>query len=332
MHKKIIIRCDAAESPIIGTGHLYRSILIYKYLKKKLNLYNKEILLIVKNKDKFTISDKILKSEKIKFLPINTKIKDYSNQEINYINKFTSNLLIIDRWGSINKNSINMLKKKHKKIILIDDGSKFKKLVNLSLNPLKLNNKKTKNNFSGHNYNILPSFFHKKKNNKNIRKSIFIFFGGYDRKKLTSFILKKLSTISVEFTLIIHEKYKKITKNLKNKIQFYNNKGHYKKLQKSDIVICSGGLSMFDAIFFNKFTICFPQYKHQSVNINILSKKKVVEKLNKRKIKNLKNIIYSYYENNDKIKELQKRQKKIINERSIQKTLNLIRKCYEKRY
>ena len=89
---------------------------------------------------------------------------------------------------------------------------------------------------------------------------------------------------------------------------------------------------MFDAIFFNKFTICFPQYKHQSVNINILSRKKVVEKLNKRKIKNLKSIIYSYYTNNAKIKELQRRQKKIINIGSIQKTLNLIRKCYEKRY
>ncbi len=330
MHKKVIIRCDAAEMPIIGTGHLYRCIVIYNFLKKKLNLSNKEIILIIKNKDKFSISNQILKSKKINFIAINSKIKNYSLNEINEINRFSSNLLIVDKWGSINKNCIYRIRKNHKKIVLLDDGSKNRNLVDLSLNSLKLTKNKIKNNFSGYNYSILPSYFEKNKYQKVVKKSIFIFFGGYDNKNLNQKLLKNLSLSKSKFRLIMHEKYQKMFKNRDINIKFYKSKDHYKNLKKSEIVICSGGLGMFDSIFFNKFTICIPQYRHQSININILNKKKIIKKLNVKKIKNVHKIIKSYYRNKANFSKLQKRQKKIINIRSIQNTLNLIYKCYEK--
>jgi len=42
MHKKIIFRADAANLSSIGTGNLYRSIIISEILKKKINLKKKK--------------------------------------------------------------------------------------------------------------------------------------------------------------------------------------------------------------------------------------------------------------------------------------------------
>ena len=97
MFKKIIIRCDAAELATVGTGHLYRSITIYKFLKKKFSLQKKDFLFIIKNYEKYKIAGKILQTNNINFYSIKKKVLDYSKQELNIINKFNSNLIIIDR-------------------------------------------------------------------------------------------------------------------------------------------------------------------------------------------------------------------------------------------
>ena len=40
---KILFRCDAANVPEIGTGHLFRCITIARYLKSRFNLKYKDI-------------------------------------------------------------------------------------------------------------------------------------------------------------------------------------------------------------------------------------------------------------------------------------------------
>jgi len=331
MHKKIIFRCDAGEIPETGTGHLYRSLVISKFLKKKFNLKKKDILFISKTKGKYKLSNNILKKNNIDFYPIKNQISDYSENEINELNDLSSDLLIIDRWGNIKKQNIMKLRKKHKKIILIDDGSNYRNLADLSLNPLKILKKKGDKNYVGYKYNILPSLIKKHKTEPNSSKTIFLFFGGYDHKKLMLKILKNLKKINLRFKILISEKYKQVIKKENGmKVEFYKNKDHYKNLIKSEITITSGGLAMFDSIFFNKFTICFPQYKHQAKNINILCKKKVITKMNLDNLHKLNDIIFFYYKNKREKKIIQKKQKKIINSKLMLRTLNLIYKCYEK--
>ena len=43
-------------------------------------------------------------------------------------------------------------------------------------------------------------------------------------------------------------------------------------MSTSDIILCSGGLTAFDAIYKNKITICIPQYEHQLKNLRVLNK------------------------------------------------------------
>ena len=44
-------------------------------------------------------------------------------------------------------------------------------------------------------------------------------------------------------------------------------------MNDSDLIICSGGLTMFDAINLNKITLVTSQYKHQKKNILRMKKK-----------------------------------------------------------
>ena len=48
MYKKIIFRCDAGEISGLGTGHLQRSITLFKILKKKFSLKKKRYFIYSK--------------------------------------------------------------------------------------------------------------------------------------------------------------------------------------------------------------------------------------------------------------------------------------------
>ena len=75
-----IFRVDAGNIPELGTGHIYRSIEIYKYLLKKGTKKDK-ILFIVKSLNKYSKCKKILLKNKIKFQSIGTNILDYNSNE-----------------------------------------------------------------------------------------------------------------------------------------------------------------------------------------------------------------------------------------------------------
>ncbi len=326
MRKKIIFRCDAGTISELGTGHLQRCITLSILLKKRFCLKKKDILFLIKTKDKHSISKKILNKNNFKFVSINNKIKDYSENEINLINNYKSNLIVIDRLGSINKKFIYDLKKNHKKILLFDDSSCNRDLVDLAINSLILNVKKSKKTLTGHQFNIVPGFLANKEKKSRYKRSqtIFISFGGYDKNNLTVKLVKNLLKSKINFNLFLNKKYKNLYKNNK-KIRFYNSKNYYKNLILSNLVISAGGLTMFDAIYFNKTIISIPQYKHQLRNINILSKKKVVYKLN---INNITKINFLLNNINQK-KFYQIGNNSILNSKLINKTLNKIYKQYE---
>ena len=125
---KIIFRCDAADIPELGTGHLYRSLIIANYLKNKFSIKDEHIGFLIKTDGKYKKSIKILKNHKFTILKLNSKIKDYSREEYLEFNKHKSNLLIIDRLGKINKNFFNKINNNFSKKIIIDEKAGWKKV------------------------------------------------------------------------------------------------------------------------------------------------------------------------------------------------------------
>ena len=81
----------------------------------------------------------------------------------------------------------------------------------------------------------------------------------------------------------------KLLKNIKSINLKNDQKKFYLNFNKADIVICSGGLTVFDAIYLNKIIIAIPQYNHQLINLKCLNKQKVcyLIKINRNFEKNL---------------------------------------------
>ena len=305
-----IFRVDAGNIPELGTGHIYRSIEIYKYLLKK-GIKKDKILFIVKSLNKYSKCKKILLKNKIKFQSIGTNILDFSVEELNFLNKFKSRVIIFDRMSEINRKFIKSLKENHNKIVGIDIKKKNNVKIDYFINPLnnKFNNKKKLLNFKN---NILPSYNYKKNKKKNYKinkiKKIFVFFGGYDFKKLE----KKIKKIKISNTKYIFSK-----------------KNFYSKMSTSDIILCSGGLIAFDAIYKNKITICIPQYEHQLKNLKVLNKQGIISLIKKNTFNGLKSTILNSVNLSKKEKNLIfKKQNKIISWHSQKKVLNNIYKLH----
>ena len=321
MQEKILFRCDAGTIKELGTGHLIRSISVADQLVSSKIIKKENILFLIKSKNKFLIAKKILNEENFRFKTLNNSIKDYSMEELNEILKNTFKVIIFDRLGKIKSNFINKLKLNKKKIICFDDNSKNRVKCDLSFNPLIFKTKyKKKNHFAGHAYNILPSqtLSIRKRKIKEIKK-IFLSFGGFDNKNLIK-IFKNISSLSKKYKFILNKKT--IKENFKSRLQFY------KIMNNCDLVLCAGGLTMFDAINLNKLVISIDQYAHQKNNINKLKKKGVVEYFDIKKVENVISLINSL---NIKSKINYKMKKILIYNKSqkFKTVINKIKNLYE---
>tara|TARA_B100001057_G_scaffold111913_2_gene110035 strand:- start:8984 stop:10012 length:1029 start_codon:yes stop_codon:yes gene_type:complete len=329
---EIIFRCDAGDLPELGYGHLYRSILLANFLKKKFFLPPEKILFIIKTNNKYSKSLNILKEYKFKIISLRPHIKDYSSDEIFFLQKFKANLIIIDRLGKLTKNFNYKLQANFKKKIIIDDSSSERKFFDLSLNPLIQNVPKYQGANIGYKYLILNQI---KKSKTKDQNNIFIFFGGYDKKKMSKRILKALNKIKLRFNIFVPESYKKLLIRIKSrhKIFFYKGKQYPVKLAGSKLAITAGGIGLFDAILNKKKIICIPQYEHQKINATKIFKKKAIKLLNFDDKKfNLKftKFFLEIYDNNSYQKKINAIHDKIVNLKMLNKTLNLISKVYEK--
>ncbi len=270
LNKKIIFRCDGGNINEIGTGHVYRCLAIANFfLKKKIN--KKNILFITKNKNCFKIGSDLIKNEGYKSYSPNKNNKLDKKVEIDTLNNFESELLIIDRLDNLKKNEILSLRKKHKKIILIDSSSKYIKLADLNLNPL------IKNNYSDKNFGIKYLILPQENNlNKKIKENkIFLFFGGYDKKKIFSKIVKSLNKFNFNLKICIEKKHIKNLKKYKNlSFNLINKKNFLSNLRSSKFAIISGGLILFLCLKYSIPSISIPQYRHQKKNIQRIARYK----------------------------------------------------------
>lgn len=327
---KIIFRCDAANISDLGTGHVFRSINIAHFLKKKFKLKKKQICFLIKFQNKFKVGYNLVKKNGYKIIKLDQKVSDYSSKEIRILNKYKSNLLIIDRLGKINLKFINKIKNNFKKKIILEDSSINRKKFDLSLNPLIRNIKTVKNSKIGFEYMLLkPNKPLKTKPSK--KNHVLLFFGGFDRKKYSIHVLKILNNLKFKLNIYMPEVYRKhlLDTSTFHKLIFFNNRNYLSKLKISNIIICSGGLGLFDSILINKKIICLPQYEHQKSNAKELSKKKAIHyfaRVNKNKILNTFMKIYDNQIYEKKIKSIHK---KIIDIKKLNRNYNLIGKIYE---
>jgi len=259
-NKKILFRCDAGFKNELGSGHLFRSITIARYLIKRFKLKSNQIVFIIRvNKSYYNTHD-ILKKYKFRVIKITKNITDYSAYEAKFLNQLNGELIVIDRLGKISRKFVNFALANFKKKIIIDDSSANRKFFDLTFNPLITNVKNYKNSFIGLKYFISPLYFYRQKN-RLLNRGIFIYLGNL---KDTNLVVKLLNIITQATNQPIYlpfdySKKFKLPK-IKNKFYFFKNHEYYTFMQNANLVIISGGMSLYDALFLKKKTICISKF------------------------------------------------------------------------
>ena len=208
-------------------------------------------------------------------------------------------------------------------------------MFDLSLNPLIQNVPSFKGSKIGYQYLILGNF---KENISKIKiqdNNIFIFFGGYDSKKLSIKIIKLLDKLDLKLSLILPLSYKDMFKRIrsKHKLVFFKSEKYLIELKKSNIAITAGGLGLFDAILNKKKIICIPQYKHQEINAKKIAKTNAINFIDSDKENFNKKFIMLFvkiYKDKRYLRKINAIQNKIINIKKVNNTLRLISNIYDK--
>ena len=275
LKNKVVFRCDAANNPRIGTGHLLRCLNLAQHLSRRYKINPRNIIFICKTDNEFQLSKELLTGKKFILKKINYLTKDNSTEEANFISKNQANILIIDRVSNTNLNFYNIIRNRFKKIIIFEDKSKIRKKFDLSINSLTSIKSyyQSKNEKIGFRYMLLP-LTSKKQSTINKKNNIFLSFGGYDHNNLCTKILKTLPKINENLRIFVPKIYKlnNFYKSEKHILKIYKKNEYLRYFKQCNIAIISGGLTLFDAVYLKKKIIFIPQYRHQLINARKIKK------------------------------------------------------------
>ena len=218
-----------------GMGHLYRSIRISKSLKSK------KIIFFINNHKK---SSKILKENKISY-----KIVDYHKKD--WIDKIKKNFLI-NIWINDRLNTtIAENKKLYGKVKLInfDDLGEGARLAHANICPLIFRKKiQGKKILQGIKYLPIGKIKSKYIRTRTKIKNILVSIGATDNRNINIKLLKNLDFKKYKFTFIKGPGQKNLIKNKNKKFIIKKNvKNIYNEFYKNDLLICSGGMTPFEA-------------------------------------------------------------------------------------
>ena len=264
MRKKLIIFKVECNSKI-GFGHFKRCITYSSHLVNQ----NIKIFFLINNND---IVKKIIKYYKIKNFFFNDLYSTSILKKLSKKYEKYQKIIIFDSY-KINQKILDKSKLFFEKIGYLDDyGLNFNSdfVINYSIekNIYKYNAKKI---FLGKKYLPLPKI------NTNIKKiteikTILLTFGAMDHYDLTRKIFLWLSRnqYKKKFIIIIGPFYKEKNK-LKKFFSKYENVKIYisplnilNMIKKVDLVICAGGHTVYEALFFKKIVLSIQLWKNQN--------------------------------------------------------------------
>ena len=253
MDIRILFRCDGSLN--IGFGHLSRSLLIAKQIKK---IANSKVFFAIAKHDAST------KKIQIPFQTYYKKNNSYNN--LNWlkkcIEKLRVNVLFLDVKKDISYQDLKCIKNLYNiNIVTIDDFEKKRLISDLAFyTPIpqakKIKWKKHKGKvLNGWQYSVVRKMSIKKINRKNNKINILISMGGSDIYDFTKISLSFLNKLDLDFKVNIiigpgYKNYKELNElsylqNLDHKI-YYNPQNIEKIMIKNDIAIITFGQTSYE--------------------------------------------------------------------------------------
>ena len=271
----VIIRCDAALLPEIGTGHAVRMAQFSSELALSQRLLVK---FVSRTFNEFSIISEILKDKSSFYSFDDQQLIPNTEAEAQTLASCNEDVIIFDRLET-SKDLIHFLRYNGKKVVSFDDQGDGSTLTNLTINSLvDAYDSKFPNILESYKYLIKKNSGHAVQKRKN---RIFISCGGFDHSKI---IIKLIEKIDFEkfsdyhFDFIVGNKpqYDELNqlikfKDIPNILFLERPKNFFKLLATSKAAIITGGLTLFDAICLKVPTLSLAQYQHQERNIRKLS-------------------------------------------------------------
>ena len=328
VREKIIIRTDS--SGVIGTGHVMRCLGLAEELRR-----NDFDAVFVTKRIKGNIAKKIKNNGFKAILLNNCNIKGDLDFLVKTVKKSKAKFVIIDNYTigyeyekqlfsdtGVKILSIDGLLRKHFCHILVNPN------IHAALSTYKGKADECRKTLLGYRYFILRDAFLKTKKSepeKNNNFRILVTMGGADPDNLTLGVIKALEAfgdVSLRGDIIIGpanknvEQIKKYIKknNLKN-FDLYINTGKVPDLiKKCDLCVCSGGVTIGEALFFNKAIIGCILADNQAKAINFLSKKDFIFDAGRigASTERLKKLLCSLMDNKAAVGKMQKRTKGLV--------------------
>lgn len=295
---QIVFRCDGAKLPEVGTGHVVRMLAIASGLVANNACQKKQIIFVTRDDGKYLIGANAVRDAGFELhMHIPGKDLEWNSQsEAQLLINLQPNILIIDRLNS-DLAWMEMVKQSGIKVIAFDDVGPGAKLADIIINGIFHTLEPLSNVYQGYQYLSLRTkpFLGKFKLRDKVTK-IMATFGGHDERNLTGFFLDALiessSTIEdKEFIYIeIFTRGESLTRirEWQEKIKILNTSGwrrivisesspdFYKNIAMSDILVCSGGITVFEGISLGVPTIGLPQYEHQMETLLTLASKGIL--------------------------------------------------------
>ena len=269
------------SSNLIGSGHVRRCLKLAEDLRYKCN----KIIFITKDlKNNF---NDLIKKKKFKLVLIKrSRAKKKIFQDLNATKKICKkhaiDILVKDHYH-LNSDWEKRIKRNINKLVVIDDFTKKKHHCDIIFNNLNNKNINKTKHYLGLEFVIIPSRLNKKKIKKK-NTIIGTFFGSFDNANCTKSFLRIFSQKEFnkfQFISILgkNNNNKKIIKKIfkmKKNLKIVEN---YKKISdfinQIDILISSGGITSFEALFLNKRCINVPINFYQKTNSNFQKKMKI---------------------------------------------------------
>ena len=287
---RIVIRVDAGSVPEIGTGHVIRAIKLADALRQSPVFHGFDILFATKENPPYELGGQLVKQARYKIIG-NSNLEPNSKSELHSILHAKPNVVIFDRLET-DANLILELKSCGIFVVTFDDLGAGQLYVDLAIHPLLQNVDSRPNVFIGYDYLFFNTDELVKSETRPFASKVFVSFGGFDSRQLSSYFLNLIPKIKGlnHYDIIVS---RLDPDNLNNLVQLAGNIeaetclrillhqrpiDYYKLLSTSDIAIVSGGLTAFECAYAGIPAIGIPQYEHQLENFKRLERRGCLKK------------------------------------------------------
>jgi spore coat polysaccharide biosynthesis predicted glycosyltransferase SpsG len=279
---RILIRADAGLLPEIGTGHVLRSIKLADALKSTPDFQDAEILFATREQTPYELGGKFLRQASYDLIE-HSGLEPNSECELRSVIQAQPDIVIFDRLETTADLVVN-LKDAGIFVVSLDDLGQGRFHADLAIHSLFQNVEPKPNIFVGYEYLFLVSDEIVRTELRRIASKVFVSFGGYDKRQLSTYFLNLIPKINGpnRYEIVVSglssrdlDTFKGFSSDIATIsnveiIVYQRPNNFYQLLCSSDLAIVSGGLTAFDCAQAGVPAIVIPQHDHQLENIKRL--------------------------------------------------------------